>query len=109
MDLSPEDALRLNVLLVNKPQAIRIDESAMVVYGLSEQGEAKVPLNPVGRDEQYLKNVRELLSGQVTGSPGGYPVFLKRWSRMGQMRDESLEQLLLLGEPELCCRWLRFQ
>jgi len=107
MDLSPEDALRLNVLLVNKPQAIRIDESRMEVYGLSEQGEAKVPLNPVGRDEQYLKKVRELLSGQVTGSPGGYPVFLKRWTRMGQMRDESLEQLLLLGEPEavaaVCC------
>ena len=39
MDLSSEDALRLNVLLANKPQAIRIDESAMVVYGLSEQGQ----------------------------------------------------------------------
>ncbi len=100
MDLSSEDALRLNVLLANKPQAIRIDESAMVVYGLSDQGQAKVPLNPVGRDEQYLKKVRELLSGQVTGSPEGYPVFLKRWTRMGQMRGESLEQLLLLGEPE---------
>ncbi len=100
MDLSPEDALRLHVLLANQPQAIRIDESAMVVYGLSKQGEAKVPLNPIGRDEQYLKKVRELLSGQVTGSPGGYPVFLKRWTRMGQMRNQSVEQLLLLGEPE---------
>jgi hypothetical protein len=100
MELSPEDSFRLNVLLANKPQAIRIDESAMVVYGLSERGEAKVPLNPVGRDEPYLKRVRELLSGHVTGSPGGYPVFLKRWTRMGQMRDESLTQLLLLGEPE---------
>jgi hypothetical protein len=34
------------------------------------------------------------------GSPGGYPVFLKRWTRMGQARDESLQQLLLLGESE---------
>jgi hypothetical protein len=34
------------------------------------------------------------------GSPGGYPVYLKRWTRMGQARDESLAQLLLLGEPE---------
>jgi len=40
------------------------------------------------------------LSGHVLGSPGGYPVYLKRWTRMGQMRDESLEQMLLLGEPE---------
>ncbi len=100
MDLSSEDSFRLNVLLANKPQAIRIDESAMVVYGLSEQGEAKVALNPTVRDEVYLKRVRELLSGHVTGSPGGYPVFLKRWTRMGQMRQESLEQLLLLAEPE---------
>ncbi len=100
MDLSSEDSFRLNVLLANKPQAIRIDESAMAVYGLSPQGEAKVPLNPTVRDELYLKRVRELLSGHVTGSPGGYPVFLKRWTRMGQMRQESLEQLLLLGEPE---------
>jgi hypothetical protein len=100
MDLSPEDALRLNVLLANKPQAIRIDESRMTVYGLSDKGEAEVPLNPTGRDEQYIKRVKELLSGHVLGSPGGYPVYLQRWTRMGQMRDESLEQLLLLGEPE---------
>jgi hypothetical protein len=100
MELSSEDSFRLNVLLANQPLAIRIDESAMVVYGLSERGEARVPLNPTGRPEPYLKCVRELLSGHITGSPGGYPVFLKRWTRMGQMRDESLAQLLLLGEPE---------
>jgi len=100
MELSPEDALRLNVLLANKPQAIRIDESRLIVHALSEQGEAQVPLNPTGRDDQYIKRVKELLSGHVLGSPGGYPVYLQRWTRMGQMRDESLEQLLLLGEPE---------
>jgi hypothetical protein len=59
-----------------------------------------VQLNPTARDEHYLRAVRELISGQVLGSPGGYPVYLKRWTRMGQARDESLEQLLLLGEPE---------
>jgi len=100
MDLSPEDSLRLNVLLASKPQAIRIDESRMTVYGLTEKGEAQVALNPTGRDEQYIKRVKELLSGHVLGSPGGYPIYLQRWTRMGQMRDESLEQLLLLGEPE---------
>ena len=100
MELSAEDALRLNVLLANPLQAVRIDESSMTVHALSEQGEASVRLNPGGRDDQYLKKVRELLSSQVLGSPGGYPVFLRRWTRMGQARDDSLEQLLLLGEPE---------
>lgn len=100
MELSREDSLRLNVLLANRPQAIRIDESRLIVYALSEQGEAKVRLNPHGRPEQYLRAVRELISGQVLGSPGGYPVYLRRWTRMGQMRGQGLEQLLLLGEPE---------
>lgn len=100
MELSPEDTLRLNVLLANRPQAIRIDESRMTVHALAEKGEAQVQLNPTGRDEPYLKRVRELISGHVLGSPGGYPVYLQRWTRMGQMRDRSLEQLLLLGEPE---------
>jgi hypothetical protein len=100
MELSSEDALRLNVLLANNPLAIRIDESAMTLYGLSEQGEAKVVLNPNCRDDLYLRKVREVLSGHVLGSPGGFPVYLKRWSRMGQTRNDNLEKLLLLGEPE---------
>lgn len=100
MELSAEDALRLNVLLANPLHAVRIDESSMRVHALSDDGEASVQLNPRGRDDQYLKKVRELLSSQVLGSPGGYPVFLRRWTRMGQARDDNLEQLLLLGEPE---------
>jgi hypothetical protein len=100
VELTSEDVLKLNVLLASKPQAIRIDESSMSVLGLSDRGEAKVSLNPVGREEQYIRKVKELLSGHILGSPGGYPVYLQRWTRMGQMRDQSLEQLLLLGEPE---------
>ncbi|WP_295878669.1 sulfur reduction protein DsrS [uncultured Thiohalocapsa sp.] len=100
MELASEDNFRLNVLLANKPKAIRIDESKLIVYGLSDKGEAKVELKPTGRPEQYLRAVKELISGHILGSPGGYPVYLKRWTRMGQMRDESLEQLLMLGEPE---------
>ena len=100
MELSPQDTLRLNVLLANKPQAIRINESTMTLFGLSPHGEAQIQLNPTGRHEQYIKRVKEMLSGHVLGSPGGYPVYLQRWTRMGQMRDDSLEQLLLLGEPE---------
>ena len=100
MDLSPEDSLRINVMLNQALQAVRIDESKMVVYGLSDRGEAKVPLNPNCRDEQYVKKVKEVISSHVLGSPGGYPIYLRRWTRMGQARDQSLEKLLQLGEPE---------
>ncbi|VAW95712.1 hypothetical protein MNBD_GAMMA22-1844 [hydrothermal vent metagenome] len=100
MELSSEDNFRLNVLLNQTAQAIRIDESKMIVFALTEKGEAKVTLNPNCRDDKYIKKVRELISSYVLGSPGGYPVFLGRWTRMGQTKDESLEQLLLLGEPE---------
>ncbi len=100
MDLSPEDSLRLNVLLTQGLQAVRVDESRMVVYALTERGEAKVPLNANCRDEQYIRNVKSLLSSHSLGSPGGYPVYLKRWTRMGQAKDESLDQLLVLGEDE---------
>lgn len=100
MQLSPEDNLRLNVLLAQELHAVRIDESKMIVYALTAKGEAKVPLNAIGKDEAYIKEVKALFSTHVMGSPGGYPVYLKRWTRMGQARDESLAQLLLLGEPE---------
>ena len=100
MELSTEDALRLNVLLANQLLAVRIDESQMAVSALSERGEATIRLNPTGRHDQYIRKVKELISSQVLGSPGGYPVYLKRWTRMGQARDDSLEQLLMLGEPE---------
>ena len=100
MELTPEDALRINVLLASAPEAVRIDESHMTLLALTNKGEAKVQLNPNCRDDAYLRGVRETLSSHVLGSPGGYPVYLKRWTRMGQARDEVLESLLLLGEPE---------
>jgi len=100
MELSSEDLLRLNVLLANDVEAIRIDEGSMTVYGLSRGNEARVPLRPNCRPEKYLRLVREMLSSHVLGSPGGYPVFLQRWTRMGQTRDAQLDKLLLLGEPE---------
>jgi hypothetical protein len=99
LELSPEDTLRLNVL-VNNVEAIRIDERTLTVYGLSARGEAKVVLNPTGRAESYLKAVREFLSTAALGSPSGYPVHLNRWTRMGQARDANLVKLLMLGEPE---------
>ena len=79
---------------------MRVDESSMTVHALTGKGEVKVALAPNSRDEVYLRNVRELLSTHALGSPGGYPVFLKRWTRMGQAREQNLDRLLLLGEPE---------
>ncbi len=98
MDLAPEDSLRLNVMLANRPQAIRIDESRMILHALSDKGEMEIPLNPTCRDEQYLKQIREMLSMHVLGSPSGYPQHI--WSRMGHLNSENIEDLLLLGEPE---------
>jgi hypothetical protein len=100
MELSSEDSLRLNVLIKQDLRAVKIDEAKMMVHALTGRGEAKVPLNPTCRDDKYLRIVRELLSTHALGSPGGYPVYLRRWTRMGQMREESLQGLLLLGEPE---------
>jgi len=100
MDIAPEDALRLHVVLANFPQAIRIDEAKLTVHVLTSAGETQIKLNPTERVDRYLRRVRELISGQVLGSPGGYPLFLQRWTRMGQTRELHLEQLLLLGEPE---------
>ena len=42
MELSNEDLLRLNVLLANPIEAIRIDESSMTVCGLSGATAARV-------------------------------------------------------------------
>lgn len=98
--LMPEDALRLNVLLAGELLAVRIDEGAATLYGLTPKGEARVPLHPVGRPERYFRHVRELLGGHALGSPGGYPVHLRRWTRMGHAEPHKLEALLKLGEPE---------
>lgn len=100
MDLSHEDKLRLNVLLAQSLQAVRIDESRMEVHALSDKGEAKISLHASCKDEKYIKLVKQWLSTNILGSPGGYPIFLRRWTRMGQARDNSLEKLLLLGESE---------
>ncbi|MGE5027813.1 MAG: sulfur reduction protein DsrS [Betaproteobacteria bacterium] len=99
-ELTPEDSLRLNVLLAGEIQAIRIDETTMTVHALTPRGEAAVKLHPTGRNDQYLRLVREMLAGHAIGSPGGYPVYIQRWTRMGQARDKGLDRLLLLGEPE---------
>jgi hypothetical protein len=98
--LSPEDNFRLQVLLAQDLKAIRIDESNLTLHALTDKGEASIPLCPNCREDKYLRQIRELLSGHALGSPGGYPVFLTRWTRHGQMAGVNLGKLLLTGEPE---------
>lgn len=98
--LSAEDSFRLNVLLTQDLKAVRLDESNLVLHALTAQGEASMPLNPTCRADRYLRFVREALSGHALGSPGGYPVYLTRWTRHGQMESGNLGRLLLIGEPE---------
>lgn len=99
-ELVPEDGLRLAVLMAGEVHAVRIDESELTLHALTPRGEAKVTLNPNCRRETYLMQVRELLGGQALGSPGGYPVHLRHWTRMGHATPKNLEALLKLGEPE---------
>jgi hypothetical protein len=99
-ELSAEDALRLAVLLAGEVFAVRISEGALTLHALTPTGEAKVTLNPNCRPETYLTRVRETLGGHALGSPGGYPVHLRRWTRMGPSSPKKLSALLKLGEPE---------
>jgi hypothetical protein len=100
-DLSPEDSLRLSVLMAANPvQAVRIDESTLSLHALTEKGEAKVQLHPNCRADQYIGRVKEFMGSHALGTSGGYPVYLHRWTRMGQTSDKNLAALLMLGEPE---------
>jgi hypothetical protein len=99
-ELSQDDQFRLSVLLAQDLKAIRIDESTQTLHALTDQGEASMPLHPNCRADKYFRLVREHLSGHALGSPGGYPVYLSRWTRHGQMESDNLGRLLLIGEPE---------
>ena len=99
VELTSEDRLRLNVLAVNA-EAIRINENSLQVFGLKGEREMKAQLHPAGNTDRYLKKVRELLASVALDSPGGYPVFLQRWTRMGQVDHQRLGSLLKLAEPE---------
>lgn len=100
MELADQDAFCLNVMLAAGVQAVRIDRSSMTVFGLTEKGDASVRLHPTCREEQYVKIVKQLLAEHALDSPDGYPVHLRRWTRMGQLRDDNLARLLLTGEEE---------
>ncbi len=96
--LSPEDILRLNTLILLS-DAIRIDEYKMCIFGLDKKkNEHKIQLNPSGDLNKYLTAVKELIVNKVLGSMGGYPSYLKRWSRMGSVSTKNLQSLLKLGD-----------
>lgn len=98
--LSTEDTLKLNVLIATSI-AIRIDTYKLVVVGLNTQfKEQVIDLNPTGDSDAYIKEIKKLLINQVLGVMGGYPSYLKRWSRMGQVASSNLTSLLKLGEVE---------
>lgn len=100
-ELAAEDALRLHVLLAGEVHAVRIDEGAHVLHALTPKGEARIALNPRGNAQRYVQRVRELLAGHAFGVPGGYPVHLRRFTRLGQASAQTLAALLKLGEPEV--------
>jgi len=100
MPLSNEDSLRLNVLLAQKVRAIRIDEGKLIVYGLTNKGEAKIQLNPTSVNHKYIQQVKDFLSTRALGVAGGFPMYISSWNRMGDLRNSNLEKLLLLGEEE---------
>ncbi len=98
--LTPEDTLRLNVL-ISTCVAIRVDVYKLVVVGLtSNKKEQTITLNPAIDGGKYIQAVQKLLVSHVLGSMGGYPSYLKRWSRMGQVSSNNLESLLKIGNVE---------
>ena len=98
--LTPEDTLRLNVL-ISTCVAIRVDVYKLVVVGLTaDKKEQTITLNPDIDSSKYIQAVQKLLVNQVLGSMGGYPSYLKRWSRMGQVSSNNLGSLLKIGNIE---------
>ena len=98
--LTPEDTLRLNVL-ISTCEAIRVDVYKLVVIGLTkDKKEQAISLNPDGDSSKYIQAVQKLLVSKVLGSMGGYPSYLKRWSRMGQVSSSNLSSLLKIGNIE---------
>ena len=98
--LTPEDTLRLNVLIATCV-AIRVDVYKLVVVGLTpDQKEQTITLNPTADSSKTIQAAQKLLVSKVLGSMGGYPSYLKRWSRMGQVGSTNLKSLLKIGNIE---------
>ncbi len=97
--LTKEDGLRLNVLMT-QAEAVRIDPRGPTVVALAGDRELRVELHPQGREDAYLLAVKRLLASLVIGHQGGFPLFIRRWLRGGQLENLRTADLLKLGEPE---------
>ena len=97
--LSPQDKLRLGVLATRNVRAVRIDESAASLSALTDEGEARIPLDPGPEPRRYFRALRDHLSELFLNLPGGYPAHIGRWTRMDSLHRDP-ERLLLLGDPE---------
>ncbi|SMN11104.1 DsrS [uncultured Candidatus Thioglobus sp.] len=98
--LSPENTLKLNVLIATCV-AIRVDVYKLVVVGLTaDKKEQTLTLDPADDGFEAIKAVQKMLVTKVLGSMGGYPSYLKRWSRMGQVESSNLKSLLKIGNIE---------
>jgi hypothetical protein len=97
--LTKEDGLRLNVLMT-QAEAIRIEARGPTVVALAGDRELRVELHPQGREDAYLLAVKRLLASLVIGHQGGFPLFIRRWLRGGQLENLRTADLLKLGEPE---------
>ncbi|KAA0443073.1 MAG: hypothetical protein FXV79_05200 [Candidatus Thioglobus sp.] len=98
--LTAEDTLKLNVL-ISTCVAIRIDVYKLAVIGLTAgKKEQTISLNPQHDSDKYIQAVQKLLVSKTLGSMGGYPSYLKRWSRMGQVNVGNLKSLLKIGNIE---------
>jgi hypothetical protein len=99
LELTPEDHLRLSVLL-SQAAAVRVEVANQRVVGRVGSKDLSVPLHPNDVDERYLRTVRRFLAMSVIGQPEGFPVYIREWSRAGFVNDERAQTLLKLGEPE---------
>ncbi|MDA8382686.1 MAG: hypothetical protein M0037_06420 [Betaproteobacteria bacterium] len=100
MELAAEDVFCLQVMLASGVQAIRVDESALCVYALTQKGEARVALHPQGNVERYLRLVRELLVEHAMESGQGYRERPRRRSQVFHIASANLEPLLLTGDAQ---------
>ena len=91
--------LRLGVLATRRVRAVRIDETAACLSALTDEGEARIPLEPGPDSGRYFRDLREYLSELFLNLPGGYPAHIGRWSRMHSLHPDPA-RLLLLGDPE---------
>ena len=105
LELSNEDNLRLNILLCQDVNAIRINESQLILFALigeadSADKEVSIKLSPNCNSDKYVKSVKAFLASHYLDSPAGFPIFMNRWTRTGELKNEKAGEFLKIAEPE---------